>query len=366
VSFSGNTGSIASSATAAVLPESTKEALQGTVSINGTAKVGETLTANTSGLTNKSGTATYQWQANGQNIAGATGSTYTLTASENGDIITVIVSYSGNTGNITSGATSAVLPSDPTKEALQGTVSINGTAKVGETLSANTSGLTNASGNATYQWQADGQNIAGATSSTYTLTASENGEVITVVVSYSGNTGSITSAATTAVQPENTGGVYAVLADKFPVFQDVGVSDAEMANAYANLTVAYSDLVANLRPYALDGKIIEIHILPSIYSTFYTWDTNTKTLGVKEEASFSYWSTMLNMIFDGSLPPTVSQGINHAEETVRMVMVPQQDGADSEGRLGRAISQAVDAAIAQGIKLSDLVIYVDRQNGQRS
>jgi hypothetical protein len=37
------------------------------------------------------------------------------------------------------------------KEALQGTISINGTAKVGETLSADITGLTNESGNAAYQ-----------------------------------------------------------------------------------------------------------------------------------------------------------------------------------------------------------------------
>jgi hypothetical protein len=335
------------------------------VVINGTAKVGETLTANTSGITNASGTATYQWQANGRNIAGATGSTYTLTASENGDIITVVVSYSGNTGNITSGATAAVLPSDPTKEALQGTVVINGTAKVGETLTANTSGLTNASGTATYQWKADGQNIVGATGTTYVLTNAENGKTITLVVSYSGNTGSITSGATAAVQPENTGGVYAVLDGKFDVYQDAGVSDAEMTAAYGKLTHAYNTVVSFYGGGNLfNGKIMEIHIIPNTVDG-YTWDNGTKIFGIGYNESQSFYTGTFTNLLSGALYP-LAQAITPAEEAVHMAVVPQQNGADSAGQLGGAISQAVDAAIAQGIKLSDLVIYVDRQNGQRS
>jgi hypothetical protein len=331
------------------------------VVINGTAKVGETLTANTSGITNASGTATYQWQANGQNIAGATSSTYTLTAAENGDIITVVVSYSGNTGNITSSATAAVLPEDQVKDPLQGTVSINGTAKVGETLIANTNGISNGVGTATYQWKADGQNIVGATSATYVLTNAENGKTITLTMSYSGNTGALTSAATTAVQPENTGGVYAVLDGKFDVYQDAGVSDAEMTNAYANLTTAYNNLVSGWgNPNLFDGKITEIHIIPDTF-TGYTWDGNTKILGLGKGEPLSYYSLTLSQVRSGS----IVQAINSAEETVRMAYV-LENGSDSAGQLGGTISQAVDAAIAQGISLNDLVIYVDRQNGQRS
>jgi hypothetical protein len=341
VSYSGNNGSVASNPTSAVQPEDqTKYPLQGTVAINGTAKVGETLSANTNGISNGVGTTTYQWKADGQNISGATSATYVLTNAENGKTITLVVSYSGNTGSITSSATGTVQPEEQAKYPLQGTVAINGTAKVGETLSANTSGISNGVGTATYQWKADGQNIAGATSATYVLTNAEKDKTITLVVSYSGNTGSITSGATAAVQPENTGGVYAVLADKFPVFQDAGVSDAEMVNAYANLTTAYSDFVYNHSPTALDGKITEIHIINTGSGYNYAWDPDNKILGIIKIAPISYYSDRLNKVFSGDIAP-LAQVMDSAEETVRMAVVPQQDGGDSEGQLGEAGSAQV-------------------------
>lgn len=82
------------------------------VSISGTAKVGETLTAN---LTPSAATVSYQWQkadsADGSysNIEGATGKTYQLTEAENTKYIKVVVTGKGNyTGTATSDATEAV------------------------------------------------------------------------------------------------------------------------------------------------------------------------------------------------------------------------------------------------------------------
>ena len=95
---------------------------------------------------------------------------------------------------------------------------INGNAQVGQTLTADTSGITDADGlynpNFTYQWIANDGNtdseIAGATASTYTLTDSEEGKTIKVRVSftdYPGNEESLHSAATAAVaaDPTDTG-----------------------------------------------------------------------------------------------------------------------------------------------------------------
>ena len=82
-----------------------------------------------------------------------------------------------------SSATSAVanVNDDPT-----GTVTITGTGRQGETVTANVSALADADGLGTlsYQWKADGTDISGATSSTYTLTQAEVGKAITVAVSY--------------------------------------------------------------------------------------------------------------------------------------------------------------------------------------
>ena len=83
----------------------------------------------------------------------------------------------------------------------------SGTAQVGGTLTADTSGVADDDGltNAafSYQWQADGADISGATASTYTLADADKGAAISVTVSFTddaGNEESLTSAATAAVE----------------------------------------------------------------------------------------------------------------------------------------------------------------------
>ena len=87
-----------------------------------------------------------------------------------------------------------------------GAPTITGTAQVGQTLTADTSGIADADGlaNATfsYQWLADDTDIAGANSLTYTLTDSEESKAITVQVSFTDdadNEETLTSAATDVV-----------------------------------------------------------------------------------------------------------------------------------------------------------------------
>lgn len=78
------------------------------VSISGTAKVGETLTAT---VEPADATVTYQWKAGGTDIAGATGKTYKLTEAEVGKTITVTVTGTDDyEGTQTSDATAAVEP----------------------------------------------------------------------------------------------------------------------------------------------------------------------------------------------------------------------------------------------------------------
>lgn len=87
------------------------------------------------------------------------------------------------------------------KPALTGTPTISGTAKVGETLTADVSAL-NDSTNLTYQWYADGTAIADAIGVSYTLTANEAGKPITVKVTATADSeyaGTVESAATLVV-----------------------------------------------------------------------------------------------------------------------------------------------------------------------
>ena len=190
---------------------STNTSAAGAPTISGTPQVEQTLTADTSSITDADGLTnvsySYQWIAGGSDIAGATGSTYTLTASEQGQTIQVRVTFTDDADNeetLTSAATVAVAAA-PNRDAT-GAPTIGGTPQVGETLTADTSpiddadGLTNVSYR--YQWMAGGSDIAGATGSSYTLTSSEEGQTIQVRMTFTDdadNDESLTSVATDAV-----------------------------------------------------------------------------------------------------------------------------------------------------------------------
>ena len=87
-----------------------------------------------------------------------------------------------------------------------GAPTTNGTAQVGQTLTVDTSGISDTDGltNVAYscQWLADDAEIGGATSSTYTLQATDNGKFIKVRVAFTddaGNDETLTSDGTSAV-----------------------------------------------------------------------------------------------------------------------------------------------------------------------
>ena len=84
-----------------------------------------------------------------------------------------------------------------------GAVTITGTAKQGQTLTAaNTLADVDGLGTITYQWKAAGVAISGATTSTFVLTTAQIGKAITVSASYTDGKGTaerVTSSATTAV-----------------------------------------------------------------------------------------------------------------------------------------------------------------------
>jgi len=88
-------------------PEPETPALTGTVTINNTSpKIGNTLTASYSG--NGSGTATWQWLANDVVITGANSNTYVVASGDLNKTLKARVSYSNQSGSVTSNATSAV------------------------------------------------------------------------------------------------------------------------------------------------------------------------------------------------------------------------------------------------------------------
>ena len=97
---------------------------RGAPTISGTAQVGETLTADTDGIEDDDGLAdavySYQWLADGADISGATGETYTPVADDVGKAIKVKVSFRDDRNHqesLTSAATAAVAedPDAPTE-----------------------------------------------------------------------------------------------------------------------------------------------------------------------------------------------------------------------------------------------------------
>ena len=205
-----NQETLTSAATAAVEPRPNSPAT-GAPTISGTVRVGETLTADTSAIADADGMSgavfTYQWLADDTDIAGATDPTYTLVDDDAGLTIKVKVSFFDDKNNpetLTSAATAAVEPR-PNSPAT-GAPTISGTAQVGETLTVDTSDIADADGMSravfSYQWLANGADVAGATSDTYTPVADDVGKAIKVKVSFRDDKNhpeSLTSAATAAV-----------------------------------------------------------------------------------------------------------------------------------------------------------------------
>ena len=184
----------------------------GAPAISGTAQVGQTLTANTSGVADADGLSNvqyeYQWLADDTAIQGATDATHTLANTEEGKAITVQVSFTDDAGNdeaLTSAATAAVAAAPAANNPATGAPTISGTAQVGETLTAYTSEIVDEDGLSNvqyeYQWLADDAAIAGATALTYTLVAADEGRTVKVQVSFTddaGNNEALTSGATDA------------------------------------------------------------------------------------------------------------------------------------------------------------------------
>ena len=132
----------------------------GAPTTSGTPQVGQTLTAGTSAITDEDGlekvSYSYQWIAGGSDIDGATGSSYTLTSSEQEQTVQVRVTFADDAGNaesLTSAATGEVeaKPNNPAT----GLPTISGTPQVGETLTASTSDIADADEltNVSYSYQ---------------------------------------------------------------------------------------------------------------------------------------------------------------------------------------------------------------------
>ena len=200
--------------------------------IIGTLAVGETLAATTYRISDEDGLSkavfAFQWirhdpvEQTDADIPGETAQTYTVTSGDEAKGLRLRVTFTDDAGNQESLTSNAFLTAPPVQDPAgasdeppanspaTGSPTITGTAQVGETLTADTNGISDDDGLAdvsySYQWISnDGTtdtDIQDATASTYTLVVADEGKTIKVQVSFTddaGNKETLTSAATEAV-----------------------------------------------------------------------------------------------------------------------------------------------------------------------
>jgi hypothetical protein len=139
---------------------------------------------------------TYQWRQNGVNLAGATASSLTWND--------VQITHSGNyalvVSNVAGSVTSAVATLTVVAPPTISTPPQSQTVPTGGNVTFHV--VANGTPPLSYQWQFDGQNIAGATQSSYSLTSAQPGDAGTYTVGVTNAIGGVLSAgAVLTVQP---------------------------------------------------------------------------------------------------------------------------------------------------------------------
>jgi hypothetical protein len=211
VTATNSQGSASATSNATSQIEAAKPVNSVVPSVSGIAKQGEVLTTtNGTWSGDPAPTYTYQWQrctsSSGggtcTNISGATSTTYTLASGDVGDYMVAVVTAS-NTGHLggaeasaSSATTSQVATAVPTVTTAP---FLTGMPVTGQTLSATQGTWGNSPTSYSYAWQdcnnagASCTNISGATSSTYTVQASDQGDAIQAVVTGTNSFGSATA-----------------------------------------------------------------------------------------------------------------------------------------------------------------------------
>lgn len=131
--------------------------------------------------TNGGATPAYQWFVNGPPVAG-TGPTFSSTTLNNSDVVSVTLTSSDQCANPTTATDQTIITIIPNVTPSVA-ISVNpGTSICQNTPVTFTATPTNGGASPTYQWQLNGFDILGATSSTYTTSTLVDNDLITVVM----------------------------------------------------------------------------------------------------------------------------------------------------------------------------------------
>lgn len=130
-------------------------------------------------------TPTYQWQVNGTDVSGETAATFTSTTLNNGDNVTVVMTSSSScaTGSPATSNTITMTVASGLVASVSITASPS-TACAGQPITF-TATPTNGGATPGYQWQVNGVDVTGATTSTFVSSTLSNGDNVTVIMTSS-------------------------------------------------------------------------------------------------------------------------------------------------------------------------------------
>ena len=244
-----------------------------------TASLGGTLTKTYDGTTNAPEGIKIELEGvvSGENVSASSesisygdanaGTEKTITASN--------ITLSGSDAkNYTLSSNTATVPGSITPATMTGSVNIVGDATVGKTLTANYSGTP--STGISYQWYHGDTPITDATGTSYTLTAADVGQSVSVCVTASGNySGSVTSTPVTVNKTEQqaptTGAGYKIdyVAETISAengYELAATKDANVGSAALSVTPGtdvYVRLAETATAYASDWTLVDVPARPA-------------------------------------------------------------------------------------------------------
>jgi hypothetical protein len=314
---------------ASVAPTITKQPVSQTVAAGQTATFSVVATGTTP--------LSYQWLKNGANIAGATLSSYATpvtTAADGGSTFNVVVSNTaGTTTSNTATLTVNAAPVAPTIT----TQPANQTVTAGQT--ATFSVVATGTAPLSYQWQKNGANIAGATSSSYTTpttTSFDNGARFTVMVS--NTVGSATSNAATLTV--NAASVAPSITTQ-PINQSVTAGQTATFNVVA-IGTAPLGYQWQKNGTSISGATSASYTTPATT----TADSGSQFAVVVSNSAGSVTSSTASLTVNGAIPPAFSVWVMPSLQRVGQTDAP---GTTSSISLSGARGETVDTqVIVQG------------------
>ncbi len=252
----------------------------------GTAQQGQTVTCSTGAWTNNPTSYTYSWQRNATTTIAGNTSQYMLTSDDVNQAITCTVVAHNATGDSAPAISAPLVPTAPVAAVpLETSLPvISGTAQAGQTVTCSNGGWTNSPTSYAYTWQRTGSNIAGATSSQYTLTSADINQAITCTVVASNAAGNSLPAISVPILPTSLPVGPVPIATSLPVIsgtatqgQTVKCSNGAWTNNPTSYTYSWqrnvTTTIGNTSQYTLTSADVNQAITCSVVAHNATGDS---------------------------------------------------------------------------------------------